>query len=472
MYIYALLRQLNILTTIISTHTKFKILTLISLFFSVELSAQKSGEIIDQVVAVVGSNIIMHSEIEMEYKQMQKELEGNLPDSIKCMIIKQKILDLILLNKAELDSVVVNEDRVDSELERRIRYFAMQFGSEQKMEEFYGKSIAKIKADNREKIKQSMLTQEMQAKALKDVKVSPNDVRKFYNEIPEDSLPFYSAEVEVAQIVIEPQVSAEAKQIALEKIKDLRNRIVHDNENFNTLALIYSDDKRSAVKGGELGFFGRGDMVPEFEAMAFKLKPDSVSKIIETKYGYHIMKLIDRKGERINVRHILIRPTIFRSDIQKSRELLDSIIWQIKIDSISFEDAARKFSTDERTKGRGGFITEEQTGSTRVPIDELEKSIFFTVDKLKVGEISEPELITLDGPDRTQAWRVLFLKSETKPHRANLKDDYQKFQAIALQRKQNNALNEYIERAKKSTYIRVAPSYSHCESVNKLLLKK
>jgi peptidyl-prolyl cis-trans isomerase SurA len=460
------------LTTIIHLKRNTYLFAFFLVLFSSKLHAQKSGEIIDQIVAVVGSNIIMHSEIEMEYKQMQKEMEGNIPDSVKCLIIKQKILDLILLNKAELDSVVVNEERVDSELERRIRYFAMQFGSEQKMEEFYGKSIAKIKADNREKIKQSMLTQEMQSKALKDVKISPNDVRKFFNEIPEDSLPFYSAEVEVAQIIIEPKVSPEAKQIALEKIKDLRNRIVNDNENFNTLSLIYSDDKGSATKGGELGFFGRGDMVPEFEAMAFKLKPDSVSKIIETKYGYHIMKLIDRKGERINVRHILIRPTIFRSDIQKTRELLDSIVWQIKIDSMKFEEAAKKYSTDDRTKGRGGFITEEQTGSTRVPIDELERNIFFTVDKLKVGEISEPELITLDGPDRTQAWRVLYLKSETKPHRANLKDDYQKFQSIAMQRKQAKALDDYIERARKSTYIRVAPNYTHCENVNKLLLKK
>jgi peptidyl-prolyl cis-trans isomerase SurA len=269
-------------------------------------------------------------------------------------------------------------------------------------------------------------------------------------------------------MIIEPKVSKEAKEIAYQKILDLRNRVV-GGESFTTLALIYSDDKGSATNGGELGYFTRGDMVPEFEAAAFRLRPDTVSKIIETKYGYHILKLIDRKGEKINVRHILIRPQIFRSDIQRSKDLMDSLVWQIKIDSVTFEEVAKKYSADEATKNNGGFITEGQTGTTRIPIDELEKEIYFKIERMEPGEISEPEQITQPGPDQLKVWRVFYLKSEAPPHRANLRDDYQKFQAMAMQKKQAQALNDYVTKARKDIYIKVSPLYEGCKPVQDIL---
>jgi peptidyl-prolyl cis-trans isomerase SurA len=435
------------------------------------LRAQQAGQVIDQIAAVVGNNVIMHSEIVMEFKQLKKEFGQEVHDSFVCSILRQRMLDNVLLHKAIIDSVMIAEDRVEHELERRIRYFAQQFGGIRNMEDFYGKSIAKIKDDNREKIRQNLIITEMQQKALKDVKVSPNDVRKFFNNIPEDSLPYYSAEVEVSQIVYEPKVSDDAKKIAYDKISELRERIIN-GDNFSTLAIIYSDDKGSAVNGGELGFFTRGDMVPEFEAAAFKLKPDSISRVIESKYGYHILKLVDRKGENINVRHILIRPQIFKSDIQRAKEVLDSIIWMVKIDSMTFENAAKKFSDDPSTKGNGGFITEPNTGTTRIPIDELDQSIYFRIESMNPGDISEPELITIPGPDRQQVWRVFYMKSEIKPHQANLKDDYQKFQALALQDKQAKALNNYIERARKGVYIRVSPLYMDCIQVKDLITNR
>jgi peptidyl-prolyl cis-trans isomerase SurA len=282
-------------------------------------------------------------------------------------------------------------------------------------------------------------------------------------------LPFYSAEVEVAQLVIEPKVSKEAKQLAYEKITELRERIIN-GDNFNSLATLYSDDG-SAAKGGELGFFTRGQMVPEFEAAAFKLKPDTISKVIETKYGYHILKLIDRKGDNINVRHILVRPKIFKSDVAAARERMDSIIWQVKIDSISFEKAVKRFSDDNFTKGNGGFITAEQTGSTKIAIDELDKEIYYKLEGLKPGDMTEPELITLPGPDRQQVWRVFYLKSESKPHRANLRDDYQKFQAMAMQRKQQRAMETFMNKTKKDLYIQVNPPYKSCKQVVEFLKK-
>lgn len=442
---------------------------LLMIIGSLQAVAQnKPGMVIDQIVGVVGDNIIMQSELEVEFAQLKKEFP-EAADTFKCEILKQRINEKVLLAKAQIDSVEISEDRVNMELEKRIQYFARQMGGIKTMEEYYGKSIAEIKSNNREKIREGLLVQEMQQKALKDIKVSPTDIKKYYTEMAEqDSLPFYSAEVEVAQIVIEPKVSKEAKEIAHEKIAEIRERVMK-GEDFNTLALIYSDDKGSAANGGELGFFGRGDMVSEFEAAAFRLRPDTVSKIIETKFGYHILKLIDRKGDNINVRHILIRPKIFRSDIDKAREKLDSILWQIKIDSLTFEQAAKKFSDDVPTKSSGGFITEGQTGTTRVPIDELEKALYFRIESMKAGEIGEPELITLPGPDREQAWRVLYLKSETKPHRANLKDDYQKFQVLAENRKKSKALADYISKHRKQLFISVSDEYKNCASIQSLL---
>jgi peptidyl-prolyl cis-trans isomerase SurA len=432
--------------------------------------AQQAGKVVDQIVAVVGDNIILQSEIEMEFEQLKRQADEGLSDTLKCELLRQKLIERIFLNKAQMDSIPVSEERVDTELEKRIRYFAAQFGGVKPMEEFYGKTVSQIKADNREKIKNGMLVNEMQGKVLKDVKVSPIDIKKYYNEMAaEDSLPFYSAEVEVAQLVIEPKVSKEAKQLAYEKITELRERIIN-GDNFNSLATLYSDDG-SAAKGGELGFFTRGQMVPEFEAAAFKLKPDTISKVIETKYGYHILKLIDRKGDNINVRHILVRPKIFKSDVAAARERMDSIIWQVKVDSISFEKAVKRFSDDNFTKGNGGFITAEQTGSTKIAIDELDKEIYYKLEGLKPGDMTEPELITLPGPDRQQVWRVFYLKSESKPHRANLKDDYQKFQAMAMQRKQQRAMETFMNKTKKDLYIQVNPPYKSCNQVVEFLKK-
>jgi len=449
----------------------FAAAVLIILSINNTFSQNRPGMIIDRIVGIVGENIVMQSEVEMEFSQFKKEY-FDASDTLKCEILKQRLVEKVLLAKAQQDSVEISADRVNMELEKRISYFASQTpGGVKGLEEYYGKSIAEIKATNRDKIKEGLLVQEMQQKALKDVKVSPTDIKKLFAEMAiMDSLPFYSAEVEVAQIIIEPKVSKEAKEMAYEKLVDLRQRILA-GESFNTLALIYSEDKGSAMNSGELGFFGRGDMVPEFEATAFRLRPDSVSKIIETKYGYHILKLIDRKGDNINVRHVLIRPKIFTTDVQKAKEKLDSILWMVKVDSMTFEKAAKKFSDDERTKSNGGFITENGTGTTKVPIDEIDKSLYFRIESMEAGEMSEPELITMPTPDREQLWRVLYLKSESAPHRANLKDDYQKFQLMAENRKKAKAMNDYITKYKSSIYISVSDEYKNCPTIINFIKK-
>ncbi len=432
------------------------------LFFLLAITGLNlKAQIIDEIVAVVADKIILRSDIEIAFEQASKELGIN-HDSIKCQILEQKLIENLLIIKAQVDSLPVSEERVDAELDERIRYFAQQYGGEKALEEIYGKSINEIKATNRERIRNNQLASAMMSKIVKDVKVTPTDIKNFYNEIPVDSLPYYSAEVELAQIVFEPKISKESKAAALEKITELRRRIIEDGDKFSTLALIYSDDKGSAVKGGELGYFGRGMMVPEFEGAAFRLKPDSISKVIETKYGYHIIQVIQRKGDEVNARHILIMPKIYASDMELARQKLDSIIQLVKMDSMKFEDAARKFSSDEVTKSSGGFIGSGGLGNTHIPVDELSKELNINVQTMEVGDISEPELVTLPGPDQKKVWRVFYLKSETPPHRANLKDDYQKLQALAFEKKQQQTKLKWMERYRKQFYIQVNGTYATC----------
>jgi len=428
------------------------------------------AQVIDEISAVVADKLILKSELDIEYEQLSRDL-GIFNDSLKCAILKNKLGERLFVVKAMVDSIEISEERVDAELEERIRYFARQFGGEKALEDFYGKPISEIKANNREKIKNQQLVEEVKRKIIKDIKVTPSDIKNYFNSLNTDSLPFYSAEVELAHIIIEPKVSKLAKQVAYEKISDLRKRIVENGEKFSTLSLIYSDDKGSASQGGDLGFFGRGQMVPEFEAAAFKTKPDSVSKIIETKYGYHILQIIARKGEEVNARHILISPKIYSSDIELARIKADSIYQLIKTDSLLFTDAAKKFSDDEQTKASGGFFGSGGMGSTSVPIDMLGKDIFLKIQNLKPGDITEPELIVLPGPEPKRVWQIMYLKSETPPHRANLKDDYQKMQQLAFTKKQYDAVQKWINKNRKQFYVEVNGWYANCPDIKPWLNK-
>lgn len=442
--------------------------TLLSVFCFF-ISTCSFAQVVDEIVGAVGDKIILKSEIETELEQIKKQSEIALPPDIRCELLNQKLAERLMLHKADLDSVVVDEDRVTTVLDDRVRRLVAQFGGERAFEDYYGKTIAEIKADNRDKIRESLVVEEMRQKILKDVKVSPTDVKKYFNSIPDDSLPFYSAEIEVAQIIRMPKVSKEAKEIAFMRISEIRERILK-GESFQTLAVLYSDDPVSAARGGELGFFNRGDMVPEFDAMAFRLKKDTVSKIIETNYGYHILQLISRRGETVNVRHILIRAQTTKDDLKQAKNLMDSLYYRMKYDSLSFNDAAKKFSDDDDTKAGGGFMRDQQTGSTHINVEMLDKSMYLTIEKMKPGEISEPELINL--PDGSQAYRMVYLKSEIPPHKANLRDDYQKFQSIAFAAKQQEVMSKWINKYKGSYYVKVSDSYLLACPTLQMWLKK
>jgi peptidyl-prolyl cis-trans isomerase SurA len=447
---------------------KFKLLGLV-LFLSTSFAFAQSKNVIDKIVAVVGSNLILKSDIESELQQYIAQGYPEGPET-RCSVLEELLFQRLLINQAGLDSIEVTEAQIEGELEQRILYFIKQVGSEQKLEEYYGKSINQIKDDFRGDIKKLLLARSMQGKITADIKVTPADIRAYFNSIPYDSLPFLNSEVEIGQITKKPPISAEEKTRVKDKLNELRNRIMN-GEDFSTLAVLYSEDPGSARLGGELGLLNRNELVPEFAAEAFSLKGKEVSKIVESPFGYHIIQLIDRKGELINVRHILLVPKTSSADLYKAQIFCDSVLQLIKKDSVSFSDAAFEYSDDSESKNNGGIIPNPQTGSSKFETNELDQTIFFTIDKLAVGEISEPVL--MQTPDGKKAYRLLYLKSRTEPHRANLKDDYQRVQNIALTMKQSKTIDTWIKNKLKTTFVKIDANYKTCNfkhqwlSVNK-----
>jgi peptidyl-prolyl cis-trans isomerase SurA len=437
-------------------------LLLVLAFVHIGTMAQPQGKLIDQIIAVVGNHIVKQSDIDSQKRMMKNQMleEGDTSEVNECEVLEDYVFQQLMLDQAKKDSIIVSEAQVESELDRRIRFFVMQIGSEKKLEEYYGKSIVQIKDEFRTSIKNQLLTGEIERKITGNLTVTPAEVKAFYNKFPTDSLPFVNAEVEIGQIVAMPQISKEAKLEAKEKLNALRERILK-GEKFNTLAVLYSEDPGSARKGGELGLVPRGTFVPEFEAAAYNLKPGEVSKIIETEFGYHVLQLIERRGDQINVRHILISPKIDGNDLFKAKQRLDTVYTILKTDTLGFAEAAMRYSDDDATKDNGGLIINPQTGTKRFEMNQIDPTLFFVVDKLKVGEFSEPQLFQMQGGK--QAYRILYLKVRTEPHRANLKDDYQRLQDAALAFKKNEAIRKWVAKKMQSTYIRIIPQYASCK---------
>jgi peptidyl-prolyl cis-trans isomerase SurA len=418
--------------------------------------------VIDEIVAVVGENIIMRSDLEAEYAQAKKDMsyyEGDL----KCEILNQLIIQKLYLHKGDVDSVYAAEDRVADEVDRRIKYYATQIGGEARLEEYLGKTVTEYKEQMRPKIEQQMITQQVQQSVVSGVKASPTDVRKFFNDIPKDSLPKFGMEVELGLIAMKPKPSDYAKEYALEKIKGIRASIVSGDYAFDFAAKSNSDDKGTAINGGDLGYFSRGQMVGAFERATFKLKRDSISDVIETEYGYHIIQLLDRKGEKVNARHILIKPLIVKSDLAKLREEMLVLQGALKNDSLTMCQVASKYSTDNYTKDNCGFYSDQSTGSQQVPVEALEPLIAAKVEMLKVGEYSSPE--QFQDIDGTMGYRFFYLRKIVPAHTANLKDDYQKVQTLATEKKQEDTVKDWTNKYKKGVYVWVDPLYVNCKEL-------
>ncbi len=417
----------------------------------------QSGGIIDRVAATVGNRIILKSDIETQYQQYIAQ--GNYPDStLKCRILDHLLFTRLLLHQAILDSVEVSDAEVKDKLDRNLDYYIQQIGSQEKLEAFYGKSVPEIRDEYEPLIREQLQVQAMQQKITRHLTVTPAEVRTFYGSIPPDSLPYINSEIEYAQIRLEIPVSAEEKRRIRNTLLKYKERVTQGEE-FSTLAVLYSQDA-SAKSGGELGFHGRGDLVPEFEAVAFRLKPGEVSDVVETQFGFHLIQLIERRGERINVRHILLRPVVSGDDLQAAFVRMDSLYRAIADSSLTFEKAAEKFSDDKDTRYNGGNVFNPQTGTTRFEADQVDRSVFFQLEKLQPGEMTPP--VTGAMADGKQAYFIYRLVSRSTPHRANLIDDYQRLQETALELKKGKALEEWVARKRKNTYVQVSGEYQAC----------
>lgn len=416
-------------------------------------------KVVDRIIAVVGQNMVLESDIESQYLQakMQGSIEGSAR-TVKCQMLENQLLQNVMLNQAELDSVQVTDSEVEQSLDQRLHYFITQFGSKEKLEEYYGKTVLEIKEEFRPLVKNNLLVEQVQKNITKNVFVTPSDVKNFYRDMPADSVPLISAKVEMRQIVKIPPVSLEQKVMIKEKLRDLRRRVMQ-GENFATLAILYSEDPGSAAKGGEIGFFGRGELYPEYEAAAFKLKEGEVSEVVESKAGFHIIQLIERKGDYINTRHILLMAKPSPQDLESARNTLDTLLVKINSGEITFEAAAEKYS-DDPGKSSGGYILNPYNGTTWFEMEQLEPQVSFTINKLDVGQISQPvPTQTEDGKD---AFRLVKLQARTEPHRANLTDDYSFLQDLALQKKKQEELVEWVNKNVGNTYIMVIDDYKNC----------
>lgn len=419
--------------------------------------------VVDQVVAVVGKNIILESDVETQYisYRMQGGISGSASE-IRCVILEDILYQKLMVTQAEVDSIEVSDIQVETELDRRLSMFINQFGSQEKMEEYYDKTLVQIKQELYEIVKDQLMTQQVQSGIIEGVTVTPSEIRSYYRSMPEDSLPSIKTEFVIAEIVKKPPVNVAEKINVKEQLLKLRDRILK-GESFSTLAILYSEDPGSAKKGGELGFYGRGQLYPEFEAVAYKLKDGEVSNVVETEAGYHIIQLIERKGDYINVRHILLVPKVSPADLMEARNELDSIAKLIRADSVTFDDAVKRFS-DADNKNSDGIIINPYTGSTKFEGEQLDAQVSFTVEKMEVGDLSNP--VPMKTKDQKDAYRLLLLKEKTQPHRANLEEDYSKIQEWALQAKQRTVIDNWINDKAKKTYIRINDRYKTCEFAN------
>lgn len=431
--------------------------TLILLTFG--LSAQDQL-IADRVIANVGDKIILQSDIENQVIQLKAQGYQGRGD-IKCEVFEEMLVQKLLLIQAELDSIEIGMNQVEGELENRLNYFIRQIGSQEKLEEFYNKSIIEIKEDFRPLIREQILTQTMQRNLVSGVKVSPKEVEAFYKKLPKDSIPMVNTHYQINQIAVYPPEDEISRAEAREKLLNIRERIIN-GERFSTLAVLYSEDPGSARRGGELGFRTRDELDPEFAKAAFRLTDDGgVSRIVESEYGFHIIQLISKQGNQVNVRHILITPKV---DIQQkiiAKNKLDSIANLIRNDSITFTNAALRFSEDEQSRLNDGLMVNPMNSSTRFDLEELPKAEYNIVKDLEKGEISEP-FETIDDKGKS-IFKIIKIAKKIDAHKANLKEDYEMIEEIAVMQKQQQNFEEWLEESKKKTYIHIDDSFINCK---------
>jgi len=428
------------------------------LFASLALQAQ----VIDEVIWVVGDEAILRSEVEEE--RLRAQYEGTpIPGDPYCYIPEQIAVQKLFLHQAAIDSIEANESSVNHQVEMRLNYYINQIGSKEKMEEYFRKTSSEIREEMMTTVRNQMIIQQMQQKLTSDIKPTPADIRRYYNSLPADSIPMMPAQVEVQILSFEPPVPTEETERIKQRLREFTERVQNGSADFSMLARLYSEDTESAKRGGELGFVGKGQLVTEFADVAFNLNdPKRVSRIVQTEYGYHIIQLIEKKGERINCRHILLRPRVSADDKVKAIERLDSIRNLIVSDSLQFEQAVIQFSQDKNTVMNAGLMINPNTGSSRFEYQDLAPEIAKQIYSLKEGELSQP-FVMMDQTKNREVCAIVRVLKKTDVHRANLRDDFQEIKMMLEQKMSADFIHDWILKKQKTTFVQIDPEWQGCD---------
>ncbi len=428
----------------------------------VSAAAIAQDNVIDEVIWVVGDEAILRSEVEEE--RLRAQYEGMpIPGDPYCVIPEQLAIQKLYLHQAEIDSIEANESTVSHQVDARINFYLNQIGSKEKMEEYFRKTTSEIREELMTSVRNQMIIQQMQAKLTENVKPTPAEIRRFYESMPEDSLPMIPAQVEVQILSFEPKVPVEEIERVKSRLREFTERVNSGNADFAMLARLYSEDTESAKHGGELGFVGRGQLVKEFAEVAFNLNdPRRVSRIVQTEYGYHIIQLIEKKGDRINCRHILMRPRISGDDKVKAISRLDSIADVVRSGKATFEQAVSYFSEDKNTALNAGLMMNEQTGASKFEYQDLPPEVAKQIYSMNIGEISKP-FVMMDPQKNREVVAIVKLKTKVAAHKANLTDDYQVVRQLLVQKQSEELLKAWVQKKQQEIYVHIDENWRGCD---------
>jgi peptidyl-prolyl cis-trans isomerase SurA len=434
------------------------LVVLIAVISILPASGQDKGAVVDRIIAKVDDKIILQSELEQAYLQFLSSGQVN-PGTSKCDIFESLVVNKLMVAKAEIDSILVLDVEVDQNLDQRMQMILSQVGgNEEAVESFYGKSLESIRSEIRESVKEQLIVQRMQNTITSEISVTPAEVQAFFNRIPQDSLPYFSAEVSLGQIVKIPEIGNDVKDKAREQLMEYKKQI-ESGASFEALARQYSQGP-SAPSGGNLGYQQRGNLVPPYEAAALQLQPGEISDPVESEFGFHLIQLISRRGNEYDSRHILLQLEPSDKDLENALQYLDSLRNLIAVDSMSFEKIAKEYSDEQGTADNGGFMIGE-TGSAYVATDKLDFETFLTLDTMKLGSITRP--LNYQTQDGKKALRIIYYKDRKRPHQANLLDDYQKIANAALAEKKNRILNTWFDKARNDVFIQIDDEFNNCQ---------
>ncbi len=437
---------------------------LLLILLACTFQAKSQEKLIDRVVATVGSGIILQSDVDMQYSQYLAN-GGTPSDDFKCTALQQLIMTKLLSQQAAIDSIEVSEAEVDDQLNARMREMTRRAGGKERLEGFLKRSLLQYKEEMRPVLSEQMRAEKFQNTIISKITVTPQEVKKYFEGLDQDSLPAFNTEVEIGEIVIFPELTKEEKSVFRTKAEGYRQQVLNGTD-FGTVARFYSEDPGSANQGGELGFAPRENYVKEFSAMAFRLKAGEISPVFETEYGFHFLQVLERRGEEVNARHILVTTKPTQASLDRIKGKIDSIYDKVNDKKMSFSSAATMYSDNKETKFNGGMVINPQSASrsTLIPVDLLEKEVFMAIDTLKEGGVSKPYQFQ-DPRSGKSGYKFTYLKTRIPPHKASLEQDFAKIQEAAQEDKTRRSLSEWFEKKTKNTFVHINSEFATCDEL-------